>query len=206
MTSKKFLKKIVVPLIALIIGAVAGQTNYFQPTPQTVNTKAAFLSPTKVPQVEGTYSQTAKVVEVIDGDTIKLESGEKVRLIGMDTPELHHPTKPVQCFAKEAMLETKRLVEGKTVRLEKDVSETDRYGRLLRFVYIPVDATLPSATQSGTLQPSGTQQELFLNDYLVKEGYAHATTFPPDVKYADLFRQSERTAMENNKGLWKNCN
>lgn len=133
-------------------------------------------------------AQLVKIVRVIDGDTIEIETGQKVRYIGIDRPELHHPKKPVQCFAQEAMLKNKEIVEGKTVTLEKDVSETDKYGRLLRYVKIGS----PSA-------------ELFVNDYLVKEGYAYAATFPPDVKYAQLFRQSQQEAMEKKKGLWNKC-
>jgi micrococcal nuclease len=139
------------------------------------------------------------VTKVIDGDTFDIDTGEKVRLIGIDTPELHHPTKPIQCFGKEAMSKMKELVEGKTVRLEKDISETDRYGRLLRFVY------LESPSISATPVPSGKPNELFVNAYLVEEGYAHAATFPPDVNKADLFKQLERRAMINNKGLWQSC-
>jgi len=129
-------------------------------------------------------SETAKVARVIDGDTIELADKQRVRYIGMDTPETVDPRKPVECFGKEASAENKRLVEGKTVRLEKDVSETDRYGRLLRYVYV---------------------DELFVNDSLVRQGFAHVSTFPPDVKYTDLFVQAEREARANNRGLWSAC-
>ena len=75
-------------------------------------------------------------IRVIDGDTIVLESGEKVRLIGVDTPELHHPKKPVQYYAKEAKEFTKSLVEGKDVRLKYDWQRKDKYGRTLAYVYL----------------------------------------------------------------------
>jgi micrococcal nuclease len=128
--------------------------------------------------------QTVKVVKVVDGDTIEIEGGQKVRYIGIDTPETKHPTKGVQCFGKQAFEKNKQLVEGKEILLEKDVSETDRYGRLLRFVYI---------------------DGVFVNDYLVRQGYAHATTFPPDVKLADQFKSAEQEARENSRGLWSKC-
>ncbi len=131
-----------------------------------------------------------KVKKVIDGDTIELETGQKVRYIGIDTPELHDPRKKVECFAKEAMEENKKLVEGKTVRLKKDISETDKYKRLLRYVYVPIEAS-----------PSGQ----FVNEYLVKEGYALASTFPPDVKYASHFLKLEQEARQNKRGLWNKC-
>lgn len=126
-----------------------------------------------------------KVTKVIDGDTLELEGGQKVRYIGIDTPETKHPAKGVQCFGKEAAAKNKELIEGKEAIIEKDVSETDRYGRLLRYVYIG---------------------NLFINDYLVREGYALASTYPPDVKYQDQFREAEKEARENNRGLWKSCN
>jgi len=129
-------------------------------------------------------STLPKVTRVIDGDTIEVDIGGKlykVRYIGIDTPETVHPSKPVECFGKEASEKNRQLVEGKTVRLEKDVSEIDSYGRLLRYVWVG---------------------DNFVNDYLVRQGYAYASTYPPDVKYADQFVQAQREARENNRGLW----
>lgn len=126
----------------------------------------------------------ASATRVIDGDTIEVEiEGEsyKVRYIGIDTPELHHPTKPVEYFAQEAYEKNRELVEGKTVFLEKDVSETDRYGRLLRYVYVG---------------------DTFVNAYLVQQGYALVSTYPPDVKYQERFLELQREAREAGRGLW----
>ena len=89
------------------------------------------------------------------------------------------------------MEENKRLVEGKTVELQKDISETDKYGRLLRYIFL--------------YDPSASSSPLFVNNYLINEGYAYASTFPPDVKYADIFSNSQKQAMDNRKGLWKDC-
>jgi len=136
---------------------------------------------------EGSPLVEAKVVRVIDGDTIEVNihgSLYKVRYIGIDTPETVHPSKPVECFGKEASEKNRQLVEDKLVRLEKDISETDKYGRLLRYVWIG---------------------NIFVNDYLVREGYAYASTYPPDVKYAEQFVQAQREARENNRGLWGAC-
>jgi micrococcal nuclease len=132
-----------------------------------------------------------KVSRVIDGDTIELENGKKVRYIGIDSPELHHPKKSVECFGKEAYEENKKLVEGKIVKLEKDVSETDRYGRLLRYVFLSY--------------PPSTPEALFVNKYLVNEGYAYAATFPPDVMYSQYLLNAQQEARINNRGLWKSC-
>ena len=122
-----------------------------------------------------------KVTQVVDGDTIKLSTGETVRYIGIDTPETVHPIKPVECFGKEASNKNKELVLGKEVRLEKDISETDKYGRLLRYVWVG---------------------DLLVNEYLVREGYANASSYPPDIKYQDRFTQAEREAREAGVGLW----
>ncbi len=122
-----------------------------------------------------------KVANVVDGDTIKLENGQVVRYIGIDTPETVHPSKPVQCFGKEASAKNKELVNGKEVRLVKDVSETDKYGRLLRYVYVG---------------------DTFVNDYLVRNGFANSSTYPPDVKYQEQFKKAEEEARTNKRGLW----
>ena len=137
-----------------------------------------------VSEILGIQTERVVVRKVIDGDTIELQDGRKVRYIEVNTPETVHPNKKVECFGKEASNFNKKLVEGKEVELEKDVSEADRYGRLLRYVYV---------------------NGLFVNEYLVKEGYANISTFPPDVKYKDLFINAEGQAREGNKGLWSRC-
>ncbi|MFN4212919.1 MAG: thermonuclease family protein [Microgenomates group bacterium] len=151
-----------------------------QPTPSTE--KIISASPS---------AQLVKVKRVIDGDTIEIESGQKIRYIGIDAPELHDPRKPVECFAREAFEKNKQLVEEKSVRLEKDVSEADKYGRLLRYVFVKNEAT-----NSG---------EIFINEYLVANGYALTSTFPPDVKYALILKEAQEKARENNLGLWQRC-
>lgn len=128
----------------------------------------------------------AKVINVIDGDTIKIESGQVIRYIGIDTPETVHPNKPTQCYGKEASDKNKELVEGKEVKLEKDISETDKYGRLLRYVWLG---------------------DMLVNEYLVREGYAQSSSYPPDVKYQERFLEAQRQAQEGKKGLWGDvCN
>lgn len=123
-----------------------------------------------------------RVKRIIDGDTIELEDGQRVRYIGINTPESVDPRRAVQCFGKEAAAFNRELVEGKTVRLEKDVSETDRYGRSLRFVYL----------EDGTL----------VNERLVSEGYAYASPYAPDISKKDIFKKAENKAREEKKGLW----
>ena len=123
----------------------------------------------------------ALVTEIVDGDTIKLDTGQTVRYIGIDTPETKHPSKPVQCFGKEAALKNSDLVLGRKVKLVKDVSETDRYGRLLRYVYFG---------------------DVFINETLIRQGYAFSTAFPPDIAQQDIFNSAQEQAKEENLGLW----
>ena len=125
-----------------------------------------------------TIKEKAKVIRVIDGDTIEVDlngKAYKVRYIGINSPEYDQP------YGYEATQANSSLVSGKTVILEKDVSETDKYGRLLRYVFVG---------------------DLFVNAHLVKFGWAQASTYPPDVKYSDLFVSLEREARENNEGCW----
>lgn len=129
----------------------------------------------------GKESCVAKIERVIDGDTIKLDTGEKVRYIGIDAPEMS----PVECFGKEAFARNKELLEGKEIKLEKDVSDTDKYGRLLRYVYVTKNDT-----------------EIFVNDYLVRNGFANYSGYPPDIKHQKEFQEAEKEAKENKRGIW----
>ena len=132
----------------------------------------------------------AVVSRVVDGDTIVIRVGsasDKVRLIGIDTPESVKPGTPVQCFALEASARTKALVPpGTPVRLDGDVEPRDRYGRRLAYVYRARD-------------------NLFVNLVLVREGYAVPYTFPPDVAHADEFVSAAADARAANAGLWGKC-
>ncbi len=150
------------------------------------------LPPTQyqaTPSASEVYGEKAYVSKVVDGDTIELENGQKVRYIGLDTPETVDPRRPVGCFGKEASNRNKGLVEGKIVILQKDISDTDKYGRLLRYIYLPLE----------------DKTTLFVNDYLIREGFAKSSTYPPDVKFTDRFKQAEEEARSNNRGLWGRC-
>jgi micrococcal nuclease len=130
---------------------------------------------------------------VIDGDTIDVVMGGqtvRVRLIGMDTPETNGA--PI-CYGQEATARTQQLIDAASGKLwlEKDVSETDRYGRLLRYVWLT-----PS---------SGSAVGKMLDEQLVVDGYAQVSTFPPDVKYVDRFVVAERAAKAARRGLWGAC-
>lgn len=155
----------------------------------------------KAPKSKANNFVQARVVKVVDGDTISVSiSGKvhKIRMVGVDTPETVHPKKPVQYYGKEASNYTKSQLTGKTVYLQKDVRDTDKYGRLLRYVWIQ----RPSSNN-----PSKNEViSMMYNAQLVKNGYGHVYTYPPDVKYIPIFRELESLARKNNIGLWKKSN
>lgn len=158
----------------------------------------------EIKKVEPTTNNTfdeAKVIRVVDGDTIHvLFNGQKykIRMIGVDTPETVHPNKPVEFYGKEASNFTKKSLSNKTVYLQKDVSETDRYGRLLRYVWL----SRPSSNE-----PDENEiVDKMYNAILVKQGYAQAYTYQPDSKYSHIFTRLQHNARENNLGLWSSGN
>jgi micrococcal nuclease len=140
-----------------------------------------------LPVPEPERCQWAKVVRITDGDTIHVdfETGARnqvVRYVGIDTPETKKLDTPVQPFGPEAADENEDLVGGKRVCLQKDVSETDQFGRLLRLVW--------------------TEDGVFVNERLVHDGLAVLDTFPPDVKYVETFRAAQGDARTRRVGLW----
>ncbi len=125
------------------------------------------------------------VVRVVDGDTIvisKNKKDEKVRLIGVNTPETHHPTKGVEPYGPEAAAYTKKRLDGTNVRIVIGEEPRDKYKRLLAYVYL----------EDGT----------FFNEELVREGYAQVMTIPPNDKFSKTFIKRQREAREAKRGLW----
>lgn len=140
----------------------------------------------------------ATITSVSDGDTVTAQVGSqsyKVRMIGVDTPETVHPTKPVSFYGKEASDFSKAMLNGREVYLEKDVSETDRYQRALRYVWL----RLPSNPSNPSFED--VRDKMF-NGILLRDGYGALATFPPDVKYLDQFRKIAKSASENELGLY----
>lgn len=193
MFTRKLIPAILTSLLAftlLCLGLTSGPGS--TPRPRFTSTAAA---PTPSPSVQptsnaldaypcvpaSTQPDLARVVEVIDGDTIRVSlDGQEatVRYIGMDTPE---STRQMEPFGPEAAAKNAELVAGQSVLLVKDVSETDRFGRLLRYVFAG---------------------ELFVNYELVHQGYASAVTFPPDVACESVFQEAEQQARSSLAGFW----
>jgi len=125
--------------------------------------------------------------KVVDGDTVEVSGGERVRLIGIDTPETKAPDRPVGCFGKEASAFTASVLPpGTGVRLVGDAEQRDKYGRLLAYVYRQSDG-------------------LFVNAELLRRGYAQLLTIPPNIAHADEFTAIAREARAGNQGLWSAC-
>lgn len=127
-----------------------------------------------------TYKNYAK--RVIDGDTIQLTNGERLRYIGIDTPEMNHPNQKIREMAVIAKRFNEELVAGKELILEYDVEKRDKYGRLLAYVFLK-DST-------------------FVNAELVRQGYALIMTIPPNVEYAEVFLKLQREARQAKRGFW----
>jgi micrococcal nuclease len=146
-------------------------------------------APSRNPVPRGERGQIGTVVRTVDGDTIyvRLAGGvEKVRYIGIDTPEVHHPTRGEEPGGRAATEVNRRLLGREPVRLETDVQLRDRYGRLLAYVW--------------ARRPDGG--ELMVNAELVRLGYAAVMTVPPNVRHAELFRKLAAEAREQRRELW----
>ena len=139
-------------------------------------------------QIEaGTFSQIGTsrwvtVSKIYDGDTFKTASGEKIRLLGINTPEVARDDKPGEPLAEQATLQLKRLIQGKTVRLEFDSERKDRYGRVLAHVYL--------------------RDGRWINSKMIELGFAHSYTFAPNFKHSPALLKRERAAREKKQGIW----
>lgn len=145
------------------------------------------LGPSSRPSTSG--GGVARVERVVDGDTIKVDLDgrtERVRYIGVDTPETVKPGTGVQCFGHEASARNSALVAGREVRLVVGDEARDRYGRLLAYVY-------------------RTSDDTFVNEALVRDGYARTMTIPPNDRYAPRFAALQARARSDGRGLWGRC-
>ena len=182
---------------ALVLCLLSACTKYNLPqsfAPPTVSdrflqqTKTFSSNPIKVRTPNRVNTESAVVTRVIDGDTVEVNINGKlrtVRYIGIDTPETKHPSKTVECFGPEASRFNEELVAGRQVLLEKDMTDKDRYGRLLRYLWI--------------------EGVGLVNQILVENGYARVSTYPPDVKSEALLIAAEASAKAEGKGLWGAC-
>ncbi len=155
---------------------VRGRINIYEGTPEMVLTE-----PSQIWVISEVGQQEALVVRVIDGDTVEIEGEQRVRYIGIDAPEIAHPTGPAEYFGEEAAEANRELALGKIVSLERDVEDRDEYGRWLRYVWL---------------------DDTMINAELVRLGCAYAYSLPPNVRYQELFLRLEREAREQKLGLW----
>jgi len=157
------------------------------PSAEPVVAPSSLSSPAAVSVPVDPLPSFVPVTKVVDGDTFDVlldGKTERIRLIGIDTPETVDPRKPVQCFGVEASKTAKALLTGKRVRLESDPTQDDRdvYGRLLRYAYV--------------------EDGPFFNEYTIAQGYAHEYTYEIPYQFQQAFRDAERAARETGRGLW----
>jgi len=138
-----------------------------------LGSKSDESQPSESPAINSTRS--AKVARVLDGDTIEIEGGERIRYLGINAPESGQP------FSTEATRENERLVAGRVVNLEFDVQTQDRYGRLLAYIWVG---------------------NVLINKEIAKNGYAVIETIQPNVKYQDLILKAQEEARTACRGLW----
>ena len=168
--------------VSELVQLVEKLTERIEALEQLVQILEARVQALEAEKGKGETIEWYQVRRVIDGDTILISTGESVRYLGIDTPETVDPRKPVEYFGKEAAEYNRKLIFKKKVRLEFDVQKRDNYGRLLAYVYL----------EDGT----------FVNAELVKNGYAKVATYPPNVKYVDLFQRLQQEAQAAGRGLW----
>lgn len=176
-------KTLLLALLSVVVLALRFPAEAAKPKPSLYD-----LRPNAVYQVS--------VRRVVDGDTIVVDfptgERERVRLIGIDTPETVHPKKPVEHYGKEASAFTKKELTGKRVWLQMDVQVRDRYRRALGYVWLE--------------KPGGDEKSVrreMFNAKLILEGYGQVMTIQPNVKYTEMFVKFQREARESRKGLWK---
>jgi len=126
-----------------------------------------------------------KIVNIVDGDTVDIETGDRIRLLGSDAPDRG------ECFYYESKAFAEELLRDKEVRLEKDITGTDRFGRLLRYIFLPSE--------------DPADDDTFANYALVYDGYATTQARPPDNKYRELFYSAQKHARQEGLGLWTAC-
>lgn len=148
--------------------------------PDSLNIK---LTSTIIPS-PNLVKEKAKVSFVYDGDTIELADKRKVRYIGINTPEINWGKNNPQCFATQSAKINQEMVAGQEIEMAKDVSETDKYKRLLRYIWI---------------------DGIFMNDFLLRQGFARLDLIPPDTIYYQQFKEAQKEAQENKRGLWGEC-
>ena len=211
---ERFALKFFLQISVAVIALVSASLSHLWDKKENVLKPQSDSLPASLHKTGSESFQDVLVVKVIDGDTFELENGERVRLIGVDTPESRKNAKAKRDsqrsqesleeilrmgqLAKEALT---KIVFHKRVRLEFDVGQRDKYGRLLAYVYLKNEAKEGPTLFPYYYQPD--HNEIFVNATLVQLGYASPMTIPPNVKFADLFQVLSREAQDKKRGLWQ---
>jgi micrococcal nuclease len=153
-----------------IMRNITTQNQSFKPT--------VSLTPTIIPK------EKALVAKVFDGDTVLLTDGRHVRYLGIDTPEMGKEGGKNQCFALEAKHINEQMVQNQEIEMEKDQEDKDKYGRLLRYIWV---------------------DNVFVNEFMLRQGFARFDVFPQNARYREEFRQAAEEAKRDKRGLWQVC-
>ncbi|MDD5165540.1 MAG: thermonuclease family protein [Candidatus Pacebacteria bacterium] len=205
---RKFKKITIIFVLCVLVSSVVVVMmigNKYKNTLQS-NTRKKFTSWALTVPIDS--EKLYPVAEVVDGDTLKIHiAGHDIttRLLGVNTPEVVDPRKPVECYGKEASEASKRLLTGKNVfvAINPNYERTDKFGRLLAYVWLALN---PHNSDARALS-SGTTSSLFVNNYLIKEGFGREYTFnvKNPYQYQKLFKEEESVAKKLGKGLWGSC-
>lgn len=156
--------------------------------PPLTNSKQQIFNRTYQPSTTNNQlnnREKAKVIYVFDGDTIELSDKRRIRYIGINTPELNSKLKiKPECYATKSAEINKQLVLNQEIEMEKDQTDKDLYGRYIRYIWI---------------------DDVFINDFLVRQGFARVENIPPDTKYSKDFKEAQAEAKNDNRGLWGEC-
>ena len=179
-------------VIGLIIIQLPKETNSAQKSvnnnPPLTNSKQQIFNRTYQPSTTNNQlnnREKAKVIYVFDGDTIELSDKRRIRYIGINTPELNSKLKiKPECYATKSAEINKQLVLNQEIEMEKDQTDKDLYGRYIRYIWI---------------------DDVFINDFLVRQGFARVENIPPDTKYSKDFKEAQAEAKNDNRGLWGEC-
>lgn len=175
-------------LLVLVFILAFSLSFYIKKSQSPRSTKIPSATPTLTATPSTSLRQKAKVIKIIDGDSIVLDDGREVRYIGINTPELpnkYNNFATEECFARQAKDTNDALVLNQEVELESDINDKDQYGRLLRYVY-----------SDGVL----------VNEFLVEWGFAKVETSYPEKRYFNLFETAQSQARSQKRGLWGKCN
>jgi micrococcal nuclease len=190
-TMNKTLSSIVVILLLIVFSLAIKEGNLLE----TLGLTDTYKTRTSASQttINGSKDgiERSQVRRIVDGDTVELSNGQKIRMLNIDTPETVKANTPIKCYGKEATDFTKKLLQDKMVQLTVDREANDQYGRGLRFIFL-------DGVDTSNIENS-------VNAEMVKSGFAKMVVYKPNNTFAKEFQSYENEAKSKNLGVWGNC-